>query len=192
MIDKIRLPSSETTDSVPSILLPSEQSPTKLQPVHTVPGLVYIESFIQPTLEAELMASIDQQHQQWITELKRRVQHYGYRYNYKAHLVTSEDYLGPLPDWLRALAEKLTTTGLLLDSPDQAIINEYTPGQGISKHIDCPNCFGSQLATISLGSPCIMYLRRQQLRHDLLLQRCSVLVLSGDARKKYLTRVGAS
>ena len=39
---------------------------------------------------------------------------------------------------------------------DQAIINEYRPGQGISPHIDCVPCFGPMVAAISLGSDCVM------------------------------------
>jgi alkylated DNA repair dioxygenase AlkB len=39
---------------------------------------------------------------------------------------------------------------------DQAIINEYQPGQGISPHVDCVPCFGPVVAAISLGSDCVM------------------------------------
>ena len=34
---------------------------------------------------------------------------------------------------------------------EQAIVNEYEPGQGIAPHID-RDCFGPVVATVSLGS----------------------------------------
>jgi alkylated DNA repair dioxygenase AlkB len=62
---------------------------------------------------------------------------------------------------------------------DQAIINEYQPGQGISPHVDCVPCFGPVVAAISLGSDCVMdfthpedgtkvavHLTREAVRHD--------------------------
>ena len=36
--------------------------------------------------------------------------------------------------------------------PDQLIVNEYQPGQGISAHIDCEPCFKNTIVTVSLGS----------------------------------------
>jgi hypothetical protein len=46
-----------------------------------VPGLKYITEYITVKLENQLIGLIDEM--PWITELKRRIQHYGYRYNYK-------------------------------------------------------------------------------------------------------------
>lgn len=44
---------------------------------------------------------------EWNTALKRRVQHFGYRYDYKARAITSDAYLGKLPAWLEIFAERL-------------------------------------------------------------------------------------
>lgn len=33
---------------------------------------------------------------------------------------------------------------------DQAIINEYLPGQGIAAHVDCEPCFGDEIGVVSL------------------------------------------
>ncbi len=49
-------------------------------------GLLYIPNYIDASAEQELVDTIDAQ--PWITELKRRVQHYGWRYDYKARSVT--------------------------------------------------------------------------------------------------------
>lgn len=105
-------------------------------------GLTYLENYI-PEDEAErLVQEIDAA--PWRTDLKRRVQHYGYRYDYKARQARREDYLGPLPDLFLHLAERLTSEGHSQAVPDQVIVNEYQPGQGISAHIDCQPCFGKR------------------------------------------------
>ena len=59
-------------------------------------GLQYIPGFIDEPYEAELLAAIDAQ--PWLGDLKRRVQHYGYRYDYKNRRVDPSMVLGPLPD----------------------------------------------------------------------------------------------
>lgn len=84
------------------------------------------------------------------------MQHYGYRYDYHNGLLASSSYLGSLPDWLKSLAEQLFSDRLTTKLPDQVIINEYEPGQGITNHIDCVPCFGRTIISLSLGSSCIM------------------------------------
>ncbi|WP_299829800.1 alpha-ketoglutarate-dependent dioxygenase AlkB, partial [uncultured Roseobacter sp.] len=120
----------------------------------------------------------------WRTDLKRRVQHYGYRYDYKARQVRRENYLGPLPELFQGLAERLTAEGYFQIVPDQVIVNEYQPGQGISAHIDCQPCFGEAIASLSLLSACVMRFASQthSQQTELQLQPASLLVLKGDAR----------
>jgi len=146
-------------------------------------GLNYIPNYIDASTEQELIDTIDAQ--PWITELKRRVQHYGYRYDYKARNVTNASRLGALPDWLQCYAEKLQQTGLFPEPPDQVIINEYDPGQGISAHIDCVPCFAETIASLSLGSSCLMDFTHSKTgeKLSLLLEPRSLLVLSGDTRQ---------
>ena len=67
-----------------------------------VPGLRYIAGFVAQMEEARLLAAVDAA--PWLSDLKRRVQHYGYRYDYKARKVVRSMYLGPLPDWVQPLA----------------------------------------------------------------------------------------
>jgi len=54
------------------------------------------------------------------------------------------------------IATQLNKDGLCELVPDQVIINEYQPGQGISPHIDCERCFGPRIFIISLGSQAVM------------------------------------
>ncbi len=144
-----------------------------------IPGLTYIPDFITRNEESALIAEIDTQ--PWLTDLKRRVQHYGYKYDYKARAVTDDAYLGPLPDWIAPVVEKLPF------KPDQAIVNEYLPGQGISPHIDCVPCFDDAIVSLSLGSPAIMQFTNPKIgaKQEIFLKECSLIVLSGSARYEW-------
>lgn len=121
------------------------------------PGIVYFDGFLSPEEEAAVTDRLDAG--AWSTELKRRVQHFGYRYDYKARAVTADAYLGPLPPWLGVFAERLVTAGSCRDLPDQVIANEYLPGQGISAHVDCVPCFDDTIVSVSLLSTCEMVFR---------------------------------
>lgn len=145
-------------------------------------GLTYLENYISEDEADRLVHEIDAA--PWRTDLKRRVQHYGYRYDYKSRQALREDYLGPLPELFQQLAERLTAEGHFQAVPDQVIINEYKPGQGISAHIDCQPCFGATIASLSLLSACVMRFASQTYsqKMDLHLQPASLLVLKDDAR----------
>lgn len=148
----------------------------------TITGLTYIADYIDESTESALLEIIDSQ--SWMHDLKRRVQHYGWRYDYKARNVTSDLRIGALPDWLQTYAVRLQQGGLFAEIPDQVIINEYQPGQGISAHIDCVPCFADTIASLSLGSPCVMDFTHGKTgeKSTLLLESRSLLVLNGDAR----------
>lgn len=147
-----------------------------------IAGLSYIPHYIDESTEASLLEIIDSQ--PWMHDLKRRVQHYGWRYDYKARNVSSDLRIGELPDWLQSYAVRLQQGGLFTETPDQVIINEYQPGQGISAHIDCMPCFADTIASLSLGSPCVMDFTHSETgeKSSLLLEPRSLLVLTGDAR----------
>ena len=66
--------------------------------MHEVTGALYFKNFITEIEEEHLIACIDENVAGWLTDLKRRVQHYGYRYSYYSKL--PPEYLGPLPKWL--------------------------------------------------------------------------------------------
>lgn len=119
-----------------------------------IPELEYKLDYITETEEAKFLHWIDQQ--TWITELKRRVQHYGWKYDYKARKVRPDMRIGDLPETLASLADELHKDGFIDYIPDQVIVNEYIPGQGIASHIDCEPCFGDTILTMSLGSGCVM------------------------------------
>jgi len=78
-------------------------------------GLEYIPDYISPEREKQLLDTIDRH--EWDTSLRRRTQHYGYRYDYRARTVTPSMFLGPLPDWAQSLPKKATLGYGLVANP---------------------------------------------------------------------------
>lgn len=152
-------------------------------------GLRYVTNFVDEKTEATLIQTIDAQ--PWIMDLRRRVQHYGYRYNYKVRGLASDLYLGPIPHWLQPCCQRLHREGYFSLTPDQVIVNEYLPGQGIASHTDCIPCFGDTIASISLGSGCQMDFVDGEARTSHYLEPQSLLVLSGEARYQWKHGIAA-
>lgn len=149
---------------------------------HLPPGLMFIPNFITSEEEIFLMQKVDEG--EWNDALKRRTQHYGrkradslagFAYDYTQRAVSrSNPNAPPLPEWWEILRERLRQ----FDErpPEQLIVNEYFPGQGISKHKDAGS-FGEPVVSISLGSTCIMTFRNgAEVRH-VFLPRCSAVAL---------------
>ena len=153
--------------------------------VANIPGLRYFEEVIGAVQEMELLQKIDAS--VWIDDLSRRVQHYGYKYDYRARSIDPSFHLGPLPDWLQELGESLYNRKMISFFPDQAIVNEYMPGQGISPHVDCEPCFGSSIASISLESALVMDFKNIAggTKSSVMLPSRSLVVLEGPSRYEW-------
>src|SRR5947209_8481856 len=87
-----------------------------------ITGLQYIPDFIDQQVHDQLLCSIDAQ--PWLADLKRRVQHYGYKYDYKARRVDQTMRIGLLPEWSVRISDDLEKRGLMPELPDQLIVNE--------------------------------------------------------------------
>ena len=151
-----------------------------------VPGLSYVRDFVSEDEEGDIVAVIDQA--DWSSELHRRVQHYGWRYDYKARQVDSSMRLGPLPEWAVHIARRLQSKGLLHDLPDQVIVNEYIGNQGISRHTDSELSFADGIAMISLLESWEMVFRERKREGRKVLQkleRRSAAIMTGDARYRW-------
>ena len=171
-----------------SMQLPLLAEETSVSP----PGLEYHPEFLTTREETELFARIDGC--TWLADLSRRVQHYGFKYDYTNRQLDESGRIGPLPEWLTQLTHKVRAAASgdathLLDAQrpfEQAIVNEYEPGQGIAPHID-RDCFGPVVATVSLGSAVDMdflgdasgdkYVQRLEPR--------SLVLMHGDARSAW-------
>jgi alkylated DNA repair dioxygenase AlkB len=152
-------------------------------PLIQIKGLSYIPDFISDKEHNEIWEAINKEN--WLTDLKRRVQHYGYKYDYKKRSLDYSMYIGSIPQWTNFVAERIIAKGYFKKLPDQVIVNEYLPGQGIADHIDCEPCFEDTIISLSLGSPCIMDFRNKNNKrdkHQLLLEPKSLVVITDDAR----------
>jgi len=170
----------------------------------TIPGLYNKKDFITEQQEQELIDFIYQQ--PWNTSLSRRTQHYGYLYDYHNTSVLKSttpipplllDYKVYIESIIESASEsksktktKIKTVSTAEDMTtvinfDQCIVNEYTDRQGIAPHIDHVVHFGPVIASLSLGSPCIFDFSRDEQECEITLDRCELLVLTGEARYKW-------
>ena len=149
-------------------------------------GAAIVPDFITPAEERRVLERIAAT--PWIRDLNRRVQHYGFRYDYRSP--GAREPAAPFPPWAEHMARRLLPyfDGAL---PTQCIVNEYRPGQGIGMHADHRD-FGPVVGSLSLADDWPMRFRpraaRPYVRHGapgdrvLTLPRRSVLVLRGAAR----------
>ena len=87
--------------------------------------------------------------------------------------------------WIDAIARRIVEQKLFACMPVQALVNEYLPGQGISAHRDYEPF--DEVASLSLASGCLMEFGKlaSTSRHELWLERRSLLVLVGEARYQW-------
>lgn len=155
-----------------------------------VPGMHYLSSFLTPDEEAAFIRHIDENEDAWLTDLSRRVQHYGWRYDYSERTISADMRIGPLPNWLQTLAQRLfDETGYFDRPPEQVIVNEYEPGQGIAMHTDHSG-FGPAVAMVSLGDEWQMDFSSSggdgaETKSHRMLERGSALILTGEARRNW-------
>lgn len=146
-----------------------------------ITGLEYIQNFITDVEEAALLQFVDGN--AWDHSIKRRTQHYGYRYSYKSS--DKIECIGDIPYELQEVAKLLLERRIFNIMPNQVIINEYLPGQGIAPHIDNTDYFSDTICSLSLISPYQMDFIRDTKKFDKILEPCSLLVLMRDARYKW-------
>ena len=153
-------------------------------------GAVIVPDVVTPAEEARILLRIAEA--PWLAELRRRVQHYGFRYDYAGG--GSRVPAPAFPRWADVMADRLRPhfAGAL---PVQCIVNDYRPGQGIGMHADHAD-FGPTVASLSLGASWPMRFRRRDTptlrarrparRRGRAAPRRSVLVLAGAARHRFM------
>lgn len=125
----------------------------------------------------------------WVDDIKRRIQQYGYCYDYRARKIDESMKLGALPEWVRPLGERLQQEFFNGQYPQQLIVNEYEIGQGITAHIDA-ECFGPVIVSVSLCAPAYMEFAPRdaaagKAKFKILLSPRSAIVLAGDLRARW-------
>jgi alkylated DNA repair dioxygenase AlkB len=185
------IPPVVTTSDSSNLMAPMTAAQANLFPVGpNVPrigGLRYYPEVLTCPTERIVLDSIDQQGV-WLKDLRRRVQHYGYRYDYKARVIDESMRAAPFPYWLTDLASNLVSELDLHIVFNQAIVNEYLPGQGIYRHVDCEPCFADTIVSVSLGSSCVMdfFAASTLEKRELVLEPRSALILQGEARYQWM------
>lgn len=151
-----------------------------------ISGLWYCRGFLHPDEQARIWDEVNAK--PWQDDLKRKVQHYGYKYDYKARAIDRSMFVGRLPDFAIQVAQELLAKKLIDEPPDQMIVNNYEPGQGIALHVDCEPCFGDTIVTVSLGSDYEMLFKhiRNDEKRQLRLETGSALILRGEARSEWM------
>jgi alkylated DNA repair dioxygenase AlkB len=167
-----------------------EESPS-VEPHTAIEGLRYVPDFVTVEQHGALLREIDGN--AWMTDLKRRVQHYGYRYDYRSRSVDYSMRIGELPPWAAEIGRRLLAEEHFTELPDQLIVNDYEPGQGISNHIDCEPCFTGIIASLSLGSSCVMNFTNKESGDviPVFLEPRSLVVLEGGARYGWMHGIPA-
>lgn len=149
----------------------------------TVPGLLFYPDFISESMEAELINEIDSQ--TWVVDYDRRLQYYGYRNELETpyNLIQFPVAMPPL---IYNLSKDLVEQQIVSVQPDQVIVNEYAPGEGLRPHKD-RNYFENQICGVNLGSGCIMRFIKIAGGDvvDVEMPRRSVYVMQDDARYKW-------
>lgn len=70
-----------------------------------IPGLLILQDFVSEQEEQQLLSHIDSQ--PWQHLAKRRVQHYGFRFEYMQRGVDLQQQVEPLPDWTQQLVQRV-------------------------------------------------------------------------------------
>ena len=148
-----------------------------------LPGLFLYPDLIDEARETQLLNEIDSQ--VWIVDYLRRLQYYGYRNELeKPYELIPFPVL--MPPHMEQLSKELVERKIILLQPDQVIINEYVPGEGIKPHKDRAY-YENQICGVNLGSGCIMRFIKgiNEQVIDVEVPRRSVYVMQDDARKKW-------
>lgn len=162
---------------------------------HGIPGLFYVEDFLSAEEHDNIISLLyNEQKDWWVYEevsngetMKRRNQQYGWKYNYATQDIAKADH--EQPKWVDPFGERLKSLGIIQKMPEQMIINEYLPGQGITPHTDKVHCFGDYVAAVNLGSGIVMNFTPRNKREEVVevyVRPRSVYVMTGPARFDYL------
>ncbi|KAI5068252.1 hypothetical protein GOP47_0016597 [Adiantum capillus-veneris] len=135
-----------------------------------IPGLCLFKNFVEKLEEQELLAAVDEQ--PWQALSKRRVQHYGYEFQYKIRNVDIMQNMGKLPKFTDCILKRISALPELITAEevsmplDQLTVNEYPPGVGLSPHIDTHSAFEGAIVCLSLAGPCLMEFRKYETETD--------------------------
>ncbi|PWA03443.1 hypothetical protein BB558_000385 [Smittium angustum] len=160
-----------------------------------VPGLYYKDDFLTIEEEQNLLELIggnkiidDNQSSDkpWSTIQNRKVQHYGYAFDYKRKHIGDGSQVSykDIPDIIVNYINRAKQEYPFIGDFDQLSVQKYPPGAGISFHSDSHTAFGETLLILSLKSPIMMEFRHPSTRSLVCqdLKPRSIVIMSGDSR----------
>ena len=153
-------------------------------------GFQYVDGLVEPDEERRILSLLEDLPWEVVVfrgyEARRRVVHFGHRYDVAARGVSPGL---PIPDALVSLRAR--AAALADDDPEryvEVLATEYRPGATIGWHSDAP-AFGSTVLGVSLASSCRMRFRRRTpdgwKRWDHVLEPRSAYVIGGEARSAW-------
>jgi Alkylated DNA repair protein len=157
-----------------------------------IKGLYYFPNILFEKEDLDLIKSLDEK--KWTSvggKNSRVVQQYGYNYDYKIKSANTKNKAESMPIEIENLGKKLEEIckkiGIIDDKYkfDQCIVNNYQPGQGISKHIDSKQ-FGRVIGCYSIGGTVQMKFIKGKEIVDVTIEKGSLYIMSGDARYKWM------
>lgn len=158
--------------------------PIPLRDPSSLPGLAVVEDYIDPATEIVLVEELDRL--AWDRSHRgRRSQNFGGTYEYSSADLAKDQPFRPFPRFLRPLMERLVEEGVFERLPEQAIVNEYRPGEALVPHVDVIETFGPVVVTLSLLTPIRMLFVKETDRADrfeVVLRPRSLAILKGPAR----------
>ena len=148
---------------------------------HAPTGLFYHTDSI---CGGDVISQLDTLEWKSVTESanSRRYQHYGSSYDYVSRKIVHG--AAPIPEFLLPfrdhLAAKCREHGIS-DQFNQCIVNDYQPGQGISKHADIA-AYGPVIGCFTFGSGATMTFRKGEEIFHQYVASDSLYIMSGESR----------
>lgn len=144
----------------------------------------YVPNFITEEEEEEILKNVyNVPLPKWTCLKNRRLQDWG-GVPHKNGMIQEA-----IPKWLQKYMQKVSALQLYgTFQANHVLINEYKPGQGIMPHLD-GMLFYPTVATISCGSHSVLEFMDVENRRkvcDVLLERCSLVILQDDMYEKYM------
>jgi hypothetical protein len=153
------------------------------------------ETTLTPAFCKTVLALIDQQ--SWRTDIKRRTQHYGARYDYTTrHLIRDVPPIDQcygivgiqraITPIFHLLCDKYGISKVDGKYPefDQIIVNEYLSNENITAHTDAKH-FGPIIMTVTFGDPAEFIMKHGAETCSIMPWNGCIVALCGDARTSW-------
>lgn len=165
-------------------------SKSKIKKALNFTGFSMIKDYLTAEEEKKLIREIN--NEPWIVDYQRRLQYY----NYRNELFKPYDLIPipeKIPNFLNKLIDKMMSDNIIKERPDQIIINEYDPGQGLKPHTDRKDYYKNVIIGISLLSGTTMYFTNSDFtqKKSIYLPPRSLYIISDSARYDWKHSIAA-